>query len=1387
MTMKQPSTLSPAKQALLKQRLKRASHSRVGHLQIPRRPNPEVAPLSFIQHQMWVIDQITPGNPAYNMPYGYRLQGALDVAALEASVNEVIKRHEVLRTTFALSGGEPLEFIHAALTIKIRVTELDHLPAAERERRLQAMGSEESAKSFDLSRLPLIRVSLFKLGQAEHVLILNLHHIVADGLSIGLLMNELDTFYRSFTDGGDPCLPELAVQYGDFALWQRRAVTNQGAYAQQIEFWRTQLGGRLPVLELPADKPRPALQSFKGSNVFFFIPAALAQRVKSLGEREGCTFFMIMAAAFQVLLHRYSGADDIVIGTPVATRTPEEVGPLIGLVLNMAALRCDLSGDPTFNELLRRTREMTLDTFSNSEVPFEVMLNHLQFERDPSRNPVFQVVLQVLANTIPRLGALEISSFHFDLKFAQFDLTLHLYEEAGDYQGRFEYCSDLFEAETIRRLCEHFKTILEAIVREPDQSISKLPMLTDAERQQLIVEWNETAVDYPRDSAVHEVFEKQARRTPDAVAVDYEGRRLTYRELNHRANQVAHYLGRHGVGPEKMVAICMERSLEMIVGLLGILKAGGAYVALDPQYPSERLEFMLADAQVSIVLTQEGLLEHAGSRMDNSDCRTSILNASMQRICLDRDWELIAGESSANPENNTTADNLAYVIYTSGSTGQPKGVQITHKSLLNLVFWHHQVFSVTPTDRATQLAGPGFDAAVWELWPYLNLGATVHIPDDMTRLDAAALRDWLVAKAITISFVPTAIAQTLVTLDWPPETALRVLLTGGDKLDVYPPEKLPFKVFNNYGPTECTVVATSGQLLPNDHSVHPPLIGRPIANTQVYILDEYLNPVPIGVLGEIYIGGDGLARGYFGRSELTAKKFIADPFSTIGGSRLYKTGDLARYRGDGNIEFLGRIDNQVKIRGFRIEPGEIEARLREHPAVRETLVLACEDASVTPSSNRTDKRLVAYVIAGPEPAPGVQELRDFLKEKLPEYMIPSAFVFLASLPLTPNGKVDRKALPLPDRNRAESEIIVAPRDETETILCRLWAQILKIDQVGIDDNFFALGGHSLLAANLFTRLDETFGRSLPLGTLFTAPTVRALAEKYRAAEERNFRSLVALRPGGSLPAIFAVPGVFGNVVGFADLARELGADQPFYGLQSLGLDGKERPIETIEEMAHLYINEIRSVQARGPYALIGACFGATVVYEIARQLLKDGEAIAFLGLFGPTFHTRRKMPKFVPRTMRRVAAIGTFVSGRFYLYLHELYEHPGCNRIKYLATKIRSLSRLFKDDYATKGVQRELYQIEVYRANLGAVDQYLPEPLSGPLTSLEIFDTEHDYKINSFGRPFDWGDLWKGSLIKHRVAGRDSGDMLSGDNARLLARLIVKRLRTIFSQTFLHE
>jgi aspartate racemase len=1096
----------------------------------------EDLPLSLPQSRLWFLEQLAPGSPAYNIPAAYRVTGRLNAAALEKSLIEIVRRHESLRTTFPAVNGRPKQVISPTVDLTLRSDDLRKLPELERKAQVQRRAIEEARRPFDLARGPLLRVKLLRLAEEEHVLFLTVHHIVFDVWSVGVLRRELAALYEAFSKGKPSPLPELPIQYADFAHWQRQQ--RQGEVLEsQLAYWKRRLNGLPSGLELPTDRPRPAVQTFRGAYQSLVLPASLSRSLKALSQEEEATLFMTLLAAFQTLLYRYTGQEDIVVGSPIANRTRAELEGLIGFFVNTLALRTNLSGNPGFRELLGRVREVALEAYAHQDTPFEKLVEELQPERDLSRTPLFQVIfaLQNVPTKTLELEGLTLSSLGLHSGTAKFDLSFYIEEGDDGLSTVLEYNTDLFDASTIQRMLGHYQRLLEGVVENPNARLSDLPLLTEAERRQLLVEWNNTQTNYPKDWCIHEAFEEQAERTPEAIAVVYGDQQLTYRQLNARANQLAHYLQKLGVGPDVLVGVWVERSVELVVGVLGILKAGGAYVPLDATSPRERLALMLADAQPKALLTQQRLAEDGdwglGKVMQNAECRTQNesrgtgygapgygeegfpLTPNWNVVRLDADWEAIAQESEANPVSGATAQNLAYAIYTSGSTGRPKGVAIPHQGLLNLAFWHQRAFGVTSNDRATQLAAVSFDASVWEIWPYLTAGARLHLTPPSIVISPVELRDWLTSQAITISFLPTPLAERALMLDWPKDAApsaslgtrLRILLTGGDKLHQPPSESIPFEVVNNYGPTENTVVTTSGRVFsdsPGEGSAPP--IGRPISNVQVYLLDAHLNPVPIGIPGELCIGGDSLARGYLNSPELTALKFIPNPFSDAPGARLYKTGDVARYLPDGNIEFVGRIDHQVKIRGFRIELGEIEAALKKHPAVEETVVIVREDAP-------GDKRLVAYIVLvrsseflprTPYPgfAPAVFEWRRFLLERLPEYMVPSAFVFLDALPLTPNGKVDRRALPAPEQMASESEkpFAAPPTNPVEKTLAGLWSDLLGVESVGIHDDFFELGGHSLLATQLMSRVRDAFQVETPLFHLFETPTVAGLARRIQA-------------------------------------------------------------------------------------------------------------------------------------------------------------------------------------------------------------------------------------------------------------------------------------------------
>jgi amino acid adenylation domain-containing protein len=1052
-------------------------------------------PLSFAQQRLWFIDRMEPDGSLYNMPFALTLTGELKVDVLERALYEVLRRHESLRTTFAEVEGEAMQIVRPATEIRLDIQDLAQLPEAEREREALRLTADEARRPFDLSTGPLLRVSLLRTMTTEHVLLVTMHHIISDGWSLGVLVKEVAALYEAFAEGRPSPLVELDIQYADFAVWQREWL--QGEVLEgQLSYWREQLQGAPAVLELPTDRPRPPVQTFRGDSVKFTVTAELSDALRELSRREGATLYMTLLAAWQALLARYSGQADVLTGTPIAGRNEGQTERLIGFFVNTLVLRANVEPGLSFRGLLRQVREATLGAYAHQDLPFERLVEALQPERSLSHSPLFQVMfaLQNAPMGELRLAGLTLKALESNVETAKFDLTLSMQETGGELSGSLSYNVDLFDRTTAERMVRHYLWLLKGVAGNPDARLADLSLMDASEERRVLTRWNSTQSDYASDKSVAQLFAEQAERSPSSMAVVSGEARLSYGELNERANQLAHYLRSLGVGTEVRVGILLERSAEMVVGLLGVLKAGGAYVPLDPAYPQDRLAFTLEDSNAHLLLTERRLVEKLPGFVGRPV------------LCLDTEWDEIARCDTRNPAVNpavkVSADNLAYVIYTSGSSGRPKGVEVTHRGLLNLVHWHLRTYAVSPRDRATQLAGVGFDASVWELWPYLSVGASIHFPEEETRAAPERLRDWLVAEGITLSFLPTPLAEAVLALEWPGRVALRTLLTGGDQLHHYPSPTLGFAVANHYGPTESTVVASCAVLSAKDHAAGLPPIGRPISNTQIYLLDQQMRPVPAGVPGELYIGGASLARGYLGRPSLTAEKFIPDPFSTQPGARLYRTGDLARHLPDGQIEFRGRIDTQVKLRGFRIELGEIETCLMQHPAVR--------DCAVTIWADETgDKRLVAYVAAARETNPTPGDLRARLQEQLPDYMLPSAYVFLDELPLTPSGKIDRRALPAPatalSARRDGSGAALTPVEE---ILSGIWSEVLRAERVGADDNFFELGGHSLQATQVISRVREAFQLELPLRLLFESPTITGMA----AAVESGLKAARGARP-----------------------------------------------------------------------------------------------------------------------------------------------------------------------------------------------------------------------------------------------------------------------------------
>ncbi|MBZ5536434.1 MAG: amino acid adenylation domain-containing protein [Acidobacteriia bacterium] len=1036
--------------------------------------------LSFAQQRLWLLDQMEPESPVYNISGGTSLAGPLKIAALEQALNEIIRRHEVLRTTFGESDEQPVQNIARAMRVEVPLVDLGSLTREQRELEIQRVAVEEAQKPFNLTVGPLLRTVLLRLGDDNHVLLYTMHHIVSDAWSIGIFMRELTTLYGAYSAGKPSPLSELPIQYADFAHWQREWLQGE-VLNSQLAYWKRQLAGALQVLELPTDRPRPRVQTFVGAVATLDLPKELSYELRGLARSEGVTLFMLLLAAFQTLLYRYSHQEDVVVGSPIANRNRVEIEPLIGFFVNTLVLRTDLSGNPTFRELLARVREVALGAYSHQDLPFEKLVEELRPERSLSHSPLFQVAFSMenAPGSPLESAGLTLTPLELEWKTSKFDLTLFMHESPTALRGVLEYNTDLFDGSTMGRMLSHFQSLLENLVADPGQRISQPSLLNDAEWQKVVVEWNQTASEYPRDKCIHQLVEAQVERTPDAVAVVYGESGLTYRELNTKANQLAHHLRGLGVGPDIAVVLFMERSVEMVISLLAILKAGGAYVPLDTTYPPERIKVMLEDAKGRVLITDRPVT-------------AELLSHPIQILRLDKDWDTIGQEPIENPVNQTNGESLAYVIYTSGSTGKPKGTCIPHCAI-NRLLSNTNYIEIQSSDNVAQASNASFDAATFEIWGALLSGARlVGIPRDVI-LSPQAFAKALHDQNISIMFLTTALFNQMAREAPGAFARLRCLLFGGEAVDprwvrevlhTHPPQRL----LHVYGPTETTTFATWHLVNGVEPDAVTIPIGRPISNTEAYILDPNLQPVPIGLSGELHLGGDGLARGYLNRPDLTAEKFIPHPFNQVHGARLYKTGDLCRFLEDGSIEFLGRIDTQVKIRGFRVELEEIESVLDQHPGVQECVVVMRED---TPG----DKRLVAYLVPRNQGKPVVSELRSLLKQKLPDYMVPGTFVILDSLPLSPNGKVDRRALPIPDASRPDlEEKYIAPRNPVEEVLVGILGEVLGLERVGIHDNFFELGGHSLMATRAVGRIRDAFELELPLRRLFEAPTAAELAD-----------------------------------------------------------------------------------------------------------------------------------------------------------------------------------------------------------------------------------------------------------------------------------------------------
>ena len=1343
----QIAALSPAKKALFEQL--RREREAASSSRIPRRTNQDRAPLSFAQQRLFFLDQLEPGKASYNVPVAKRISGPLDVESLEKAINEITRRHESLRTGFSMNGSEPFQHFSPPHFVPLPVTDISYLPAADRETEAKRLARNEQARTFDLMQPPLLRAALLKLSDDDHLLLLTLHHIACDGWSLGILTDELTTLYEAFSAGRPSPLPELAIQYADYAVWQRQQLQGQ-ALTRLLSYWKSQLSNISGALDLPTDYSRPQLLSYRGASHVVTLPKHLIERLTRIGQQEGATLFMTLLAAFQTLLYRYTGQTDIVVGTPIANRRRTEAEKLIGFFVNTLALRTDVRPELTFQQLLKRVKDVALEAYAHQDLPFEKLVQELQPERILNRNPLFDVLFAFQNAPTSNAKHSPIRPSVIETEYTKFDLEVYLSEAAEGVRCKFVYSTDLFEAETAKRMMVHFQLLLESIASNPGERLANLQILPEEERRQLLFDWNANQTSYFEKSLV-QLFEEQAARSPHAVALLSGKETVTYAELNKRANQLAHYLMKLGAGPERVVGICVERSVAMVVGLMGILKAGAAYLPLDPAYPRERLQFMARDSDLTLLLTERSLVE----KFDGTTAPV-LLSDELQ--------DGLAAMSGENLGFTSEPDGLAYLMYTSGSTGQPKGVAATHRATMNRFCWMWRVYPFGREEVCCQKTSLSFGDSVWEIFgPLLQGTASVIIPDEILK-DPFLFVETLGAHGVTrLVLVPSLLRVLLETV---PELQqklpkLKFWVTSGEALPGDLVEKfsgqLPQSLLLNlYGASEVAADVTCYEVAGGESSKSIP-IGRPISNTEIYILDSQMQPVPIGVVGELYIGGTNLARGYHNRPDLTAEKFVVNPFGKAGGGRLYRTGDLACYRPDGNIEYRGRVDNQVKLRGFRIELGEIEGALRRHAAVADAVVVLREDQA-------SDPRLVAYVVESSATAVQTSELRSFLRQTLPDYMVPSIFVTMEALPLTRGGKVDRQALPKPEAsNRELQQRFVAPRNVDEERIAAIWQTVLQVDRVGIRDNFFELGGHSMSAMQLMSELSKAYGKRIPLATLFQVATVEHLAQFIANDEPYAQLTLLQIKPGKSHPPFFCVSAPNVNALGYVQLAQHLAEDQPVYALQAAfrkRSEGEYSPDE-VEALATEYIRSMRQLQPEGPYMLGGMCAGGLIAFEMARQLREKGQQIALVGIFDTwNIHTYTWLwvvdyywRRF--KTLLRQARRGDFNSA--------------------MRTAGRSLRTVLKKFLPGAVRPQASVPDDPWRTGYVPPPDFVPNVYPGRLTVFRIHKRPY-YRIND--EALGWGQRALGGVDIEVIPG-DHDSIFREPNVRVLAEKLTEHIMAI--------
>jgi amino acid adenylation domain-containing protein len=1301
---------------------------------------------------MWFLYQCAPQTAVYCVPSALELDGTIQVDRLEEAFRAVIQRHDVLRTTFALENGELVQRVALDSHFQLQECVLEATPAEQLEATTERLLTEEIRRPFDLGSGSPLRALLVRLNSERHVLLVTMHHIATDGWSMGLFWRDLELAYSSLTQGRSPLWPELPLRYADYAVWQRERLRSQ-ALDDQLHYWKRNLEG-LSRLELPADRPRRAGASANGAQFVLALPQTLAQSLRDLGQREGATLFMTLLAGFQVLLHRYSGQPDIAVGTPIAGRSRQHLDSIIGFFVNTLVMRCHLSGSLSFRETLARIRECVLDAMTHQDLPFEKLVEDLAPARSASANPLFQVmfVFEANANARTSFAGTPAKSIQLPVPGSKFDLMLSVADTGKLLTTYWDYSTDLFDSPTIDRLAHHFQTLLQSIVADPGQKVAKLALLNPAERHQLLSEWNAPST-MPLDNCrVHELFEAQAMGSPEAVAVKSDDGSLSYRNLNAKANQLAHYLKEQGVNRGTLVGISTARSLEMVISVLAILKAGGTYVPIDPDYPNARLQFIIEDTRIPILVTQETWK----AKLDSLPTRV---------ICLDSTANSLPSQSETNLTSEGTPEDAAYVNYTSGSTGRPKGVLIPHRGIVRLVRDTDYV-SLGPETMLLHASPLSFDASTFELWGTLLNGGCLALMAPGTA-SLSDLGDAIQRHQINTLWLTAGLFHLMVEHQLEALKSVRQLIAGGDilspELVLKARRALPHcRLINGYGPTENTTFTCCHTIANEQELAHSVPIGRPIPHTQVYILDENREPVPVGVEGELYTGGKGVALGYLNQPDLTADRFVPDPFSPLPGARMYRTGDRARWKRDAIIEFRGRQDDQVKIRGFRVELGEIESVLANHPDVTLCAVISQLDTT-------GGHCLAAFIVPKAESTISENSLRAWLRERLPDYMLPSRIELRSTLPLNPNGKVDRRSLAAAPRTAQAAPQGSPPTDPLELRLLELWGGVLHREGLSIDDNFFELGGHSMLAMRLFSELERTLNVKLPLATLFQAPTIRELARVLRdQGWTPPWQTLVPIQTKGTRQPLFLIHGVGGNILGFRDLAIHLGEDQPVFGVQSVGLDGKSPPLDRVERMAEAYLKEILALQPTGPYHLCGLSFGGVVAFELAQQLTRSGHQVGLLALLDTHPPGHAELLPLRERTRERMRSWQIRVQGHW----GEISKQEDWRA--YLRKKSKTAQRRLKSWIWRWRYQRQTDRKpdlptdlrDVREANTLAARRYITRPYPGKVTLL--LAAEHPMSTKAALRRI-WSRIALGGLEVTEVPG-DHVTLIEPPHSSVLAQ-----------------